>query len=1168
MKAKKLLAGLLSAAMVFSSMALPTFAQDGAATTTSATIPNWDANAEATVFAYGTADGEEFKIYATTLQEALEQVSTKTPTGTTTIECKNDANVGAMTHGHVAANLIINGNGAYVSGGERDLALDTAAPLTSDVTVKVDNLDGIAAWGQRSSDATINLEFTDCDNMYQVYFTGGTGTINITLTDCSFNATSPSSSLVPPSRNLASVYSNAAGEITLKNVSFTGVAVPINFKNKSAGTQTIKVENCTFKDCATATIAEETNCTSYAAPIRVVTEGTAVASNVTVTGCSFDEASGEAGNGDILLGDGRNGEISTSNVTLNVSGTAAEIQVQEPNMRETPAVKETVTAADSKTLTMPWVATIDGMKYSLTGALYAAGENDTVVLEDDIDLSGVEWTPIDNFKGTLNGNNKTISGLKISAAHTRTYKNNEGKEVTEGVTGLFANLPNTAVVEDLTINGAEISFADATTQVGVLAGYLYGANVENVTVKNAAVNVTGGQYVGGLCGKLFGTAKDCTVSDSTITGKDQVGGLVGYSWIGYMDGCESISNTVKATEERAGGLIGKMSVTKGDIGGGSPSVTNCTVSGGSATAPDFAGGLIAQFMGNCDKYSITENTVEEITLKAEKTSAFATIRDGQDEVFLNALSTNVSKNAFSDAAIDKLDSDNATAEEKVDTINNAVISKDNAEVTKKVVDTIKNLPVEKKEEIAPAKVEEIIAATDADGVNEKKAETTESEDTAAVTATLKSSDSSLNLTVEPKKTEDSKIELPAGTKAARFEVTVTKTTGTNTENVAETDVPMLLTFKVTNVNNVKSVIRYHGGKQETVPFTRDVENNLIMVTAAKFSEYVVAEATTPTTGGAVLTFEDVTDGDGICSIYLKGDTDAAVTNFESGEFTIKNVVTSGTVGIELEGATGLTINEVDGVYEIHRTQAAANASTYPEVLTGNKILLGTITLNGTGVGQIYAENIKMNKKGNTDSLVVAIPTLSDTLDYDIKAETATLTVKVAFPNAVENQKTTYQDMKITISGGDLAAEDIVYNLGSDASENVAWDSESAVYTLTVADKLTKNVAYTVKVEGAGYRTARYTVNMTGAKTLNFWNNVKDTAVNVEEGVGTAKNTTFLAGDIVKDNQINIYDLSAVVSYFGTDDLVSEHPEYAKYDLNRDGKIDSKDIAYVLVSWNN
>ena len=63
-------------------------------------------------------------------------------------------------------------------------------------------------------------------------------------------------------------------------------------------------------------------------------------------------------------------------------------------------------------------------------------------------------------------------------------------------------------------------------------------------------------------------------------------------------------------------------------------------------------------------------------------------------------------------------------------------------------------------------------------------------------------------------------------------------------------------------------------------------------------------------------------------------------------------------------------------------------------------------------------------------------------------------------------------------------------------------------------------------------------------------------------------TTFLAGDIIAGNKINIYDLSAVVSYFGEDNLIAEHPGYAKYDLNRDGKIDSKDVAYVLVSWGN
>ena len=112
-----------------------------------------------------------------------------------------------------------------------------------------------------------------------------------------------------------------------------------------------------------------------------------------------------------------------------------------------------------------------------------------------------------------------------------------------------------------------------------------------------------------------------------------------------------------------------------------------------------------------------------------------------------------------------------------------------------------------------------------------------------------------------------------------------------------------------------------------------------------------------------------------------------------------------------------------------------------------------------------------------------------------------------------------------------------------------------------------NTAYNVEVSGAGYRTARYTVTMTEAKTLNFWNNVKDNDTLVEEfNDASAKKVTFLAGDIVKDNNINIYDLSAVVSYFGEIRLVGNNNDYAKYDLNRDGKIDSKDVAYVLVSW--
>ncbi len=173
-------------------------------------------------------------------------------------------------------------------------------------------------------------------------------------------------------------------------------------------------------------------------------------------------------------------------------------------------------------------------------------------------------------------------------------------------------------------------------------------------------------------------------------------------------------------------------------------------------------------------------------------------------------------------------------------------------------------------------------------------------------------------------------------------------------------------------------------------------------------------------------------------------------------------------------------------------------------------------------------------------------------ETEITVPTRELTINITFPNAVANNEATYQDMTVTIVGGTV-------------NEEIALGTDAEAYNFTKA--LPYNTAYTVTVSGAGYRTASYTVNLTEAKTLNFWNNVMDNALEVEVGkANSAVTKNFLAGDIVKDGEINIYDLSAVVSYFGEDNLVEDHPEYAKYDLNRDGKIDSKDVAYVLVSW--
>ena len=158
----------------------------------------------------------------------------------------------------------------------------------------------------------------------------------------------------------------------------------------------------------------------------------------------------------------------------------------------------------------------------------------------------------------------------------------------------------------------------------------------------------------------------------------------------------------------------------------------------------------------------------------------------------------------------------------------------------------------------------------------------------------------------------------------------------------------------------------------------------------------------------------------------------------------------------------------------------------------------------------------------------------------------------------------------TAQVGDLV--DVLDDEGNVIGQAPNYTAEKAEMEFTV----TAGYRYTVVVKGEGYRTARYSTNVDASDdtlVLTFWNNALENADRterfdyIEEGVERSKKSvTFLAGDIAQDNIIDKYDLAAVVSYFGFDNLKTTNPNYVKYDLNRDGKIDADDISYVLVSW--
>ncbi len=373
------------------------------------------------------------------------------------------------------------------------------------------------------------------------------------------------------------------------------------------------------------------------------------------------------------------------------------------------------------------------------------------------------------------------------------------------------------------------------------------------------------------------------------------------------------------------------------------------------------------------------------------------------------------------------------------------------------------------------------------------------------------------------------------------------------------------------------------------------------------------------TAGENATF--VTKADSISVEFVKADVDAqGVDNDEDADLyninlvganeEIINRLNSADLTFVIENTTGKTayeiiasneevkinpVNNSDNRYEFHYDGKDGVKTDVANVIT-----IGQVKFSGYG---IYTFSVDAEAETNvahattiSDNIVdTFVPNDDDTtvangelvIENYIKAEilvpTRDLIINIDFPNAINDNQAAYQDMTVTVSGADLET-DLVIQLGengeiTDLDEYITKTSEDkavtavfadGAYKVTITDLLNVDTTYTVVVEGAGYRTARYnvTMNCEESKTLNFWNNVKDNAVNVEEKKdSSAKNVTFLAGDIVKDAIINIYDLSAVVSYFGEIDLdENNNKTYAKYDLNRDGKIDSKDVAYVLVSW--
>ena len=207
-------------------------------------------------------------------------------------------------------------------------------------------------------------------------------------------------------------------------------------------------------------------------------------------------------------------------------------------------------------------------------------------LVNDIDLSGVKFTPIENFTGNFNGNGHTIKNLKIKASSS--------------TVGLFSVLSGN--VSNLKLENVDITVTGEYADVGAICGKLYGSVKDcyasgNITAEEcqsvggiigaietnsnislsgleSAVNVKGKKFVGGVLGYLF--AGDTVFSDFKNSGNvtangDYAGGLIGITNIPYSNGAYHIfkmSNSSSTGDvvgkQYVGGLFGELSSVNQD----------------------------------------------------------------------------------------------------------------------------------------------------------------------------------------------------------------------------------------------------------------------------------------------------------------------------------------------------------------------------------------------------------------------------------------------------------------------------------------------------------------------------------------------------------------------------------------------------------------------------
>ena len=203
-------------------------------------------------------------------------------------------------------------------------------------------------------------------------------------------------------------------------------------------------------------------------------------------------------------------------------------------------------------------------------------------------LKELSWVPIGTankpYKGTFDGNNKTITNLYIKTAHNDV--------------GFFCMIMG-ATIQDLIFDNAKVENVSTTYTKALCTGILAGgsdagtnppSHIKGIkTTKNCTV--IGQDGTGGIVGDASNINIENCENRSSVKGESYVGGIAGNYYYKNIKRCTNYGTveTVKNNSQRTGGIIGYANGT---------SIEDCANYGKLTSKGWYYGGIAGEMRGN------------------------------------------------------------------------------------------------------------------------------------------------------------------------------------------------------------------------------------------------------------------------------------------------------------------------------------------------------------------------------------------------------------------------------------------------------------------------------------------------------------------------------------------------------------------------------------------